>query len=382
VVADDGRKSYSMMQQVEWDKQHWDNTVSQLPGVHILQSWKWGEIKAKYGWSVSRYIWSNKDKKIIAAAQVLQRNIRLLKIGPLVKVIYIPRGPLMDWEDADLIKIVLNDLIKYSKSIHSIFIKIDPEVLTADDVKDSLSQERDSIIKDLKNLGWRLSSEQIQFRNSFWLNLKPTEEDLLSAMKQKTRYNIRLAERKDIKVRGANESDFSMLYDLYTQTSIRDGFIIRPKKYYFTVWKLLFENNKACGLIAEFENIPIAAIILFYFGKKAWYFYGMSSDKHRDKMPNYLLQWEAIKLIKQLGCTEYDLWGAPDTTHEDDKMWGVYRFKQGLGGELIHTIGAWDYPINPSNYLIYNKILPLILCISRRFRRHQINRSSNVAESL
>lgn len=382
MVTDKGKKSYSMMQHVEWDKKRWNDTVSQLPGTHILQSWEWGEIKTQYGWSVSRFIWSNKNKKTIAAAQLLQRDVRLLKIGPVMKVLYIPRGPLMDWEDADLRKLVLNDLFEYSKSTHSIFIKIDPEVLTIKDVKDSLSQERNPIIKDLQNLGWRFSSEQIQFRNSFWLDLKPTEEDLLSSMKQKTRYNIRLAERKGIQVRGANESDYSMLYDLYAQTSIRDGFIIRPKKYYFTVWKLLFENNKACGLIAEFDRIPIAAIILFYFGNKGWYFYGMSSDQHRDKMPNYLLQWEAIKQIKQLGCTVYDLWGAPDTSHEDDKMWGVYRFKQGLRGELIHTIGAWDLQINRLNYLIYNKILPLILSISRRFRRNKINRSSNVAESL
>jgi peptidoglycan pentaglycine glycine transferase (the first glycine) len=378
MVGDGKKKSYPMMQLVEWNKEQWNNTVSQLPGAHILQSWEWGEIKTKYGWSALRFVWAKRDKKITAAAQILQRNVRLFKSGPEMKVLYIPRGPLMDWKKVALRIQVLEDLHKYAIKSRSIFIKIDPEVITARDAKDSMSQEKDRIMRDFVNLGWRFSSEQIQFRNSFWMDLKPSEQDLLSVMKQKTRYNIHLAERKGVRVRMASESDFSLLYDLYAQTSIRDGFIIRPKEYYYSVWKMLFENSKACGLIAEFENMPVAALILFYFGKKAWYFYGMSSEQHRDKMPNYLLQWEAIKQVKHLGCTVYDLWGAPDTTDEDDKMWGVYRFKQGLGGEIIHTVGAWDYPTNRWSYLIYNNILPLILSGFRRIRRKQIERERDV----
>jgi peptidoglycan pentaglycine glycine transferase (the first glycine) len=118
--------------------------------------------------------------------------------------------------------------------------------------------------------------------------------------------------------------------------------------------------------------VPVAGLILFHFARKAWYFYGMSSDLHREKMPNYQLQWEAIRLAKKLGCEIYDLWGAPEELDENDPMWGVFRFKQGLGGKLIKTIGAWDYPVNNITYNIYNVLLPKLLSVFRFFRKRQI----------
>ena len=113
-------------------------------------------------------------------------------------------------------------------------------------------------------------------------------------------------------------------------------------------------------------SIVFAALILFYFSDKAWFLYGMSSRNHRKKMPNYLLQWEAIRLAKSLGCTTYDLWGAPDTLDQQDPLWGVYRFKSGFGGTLVRHIGAWDMPVNRFQYRFYSRLLPRALAVLRR----------------
>jgi lipid II:glycine glycyltransferase (peptidoglycan interpeptide bridge formation enzyme) len=91
----------------------------------------------------------------------------------------------------------------------------------------------------------------------------------------------------------------------------------------------------------------------------------MSRDVHREKMPAYLLQWEAMKRAKARGCSVYDLWGAPDTFDESDSMWGVYRFKEGLGGKVVRTLGAWDFAPNPFWYKLYSEVIPRILDVMR-----------------
>jgi lipid II:glycine glycyltransferase (peptidoglycan interpeptide bridge formation enzyme) len=206
------------------------------------------------------------------------------------------------------------------------------------------------------------------------LDLNPSEEELLSHMKQKTRYNIRLAEKKAVVMRIGTQKDLEMLYGMYAETSVRDGFVIRDEGYYRTVWKSFMDRQPQISnlsspfaepLIAEVANEPVAAIFVFYFAKQAYYVYGMSHSTHREKMPAYLLQWEAMKRAKAKGCGAYDLWGAPDVFDESDPMWGVYRFKEGFGGQVVRTLGAWDFAPNPVWYKLYSEIIPRVLDVMR-----------------
>jgi len=219
--------------------------------------------------------------------------------------------------------------------------------------------------------------QQIQFKNTAWIDLNKPEEELLSSMKQKARYNIRLAGRKGVSVRKGKPEDLEDLYRMYLETSIRDGFIIRPKKYYLNTWLRFLRSNMAVPLIAEVDGEMVAGLIVFFFAKRIWYVYGMSTGKHRNKMPNYLLQWEAIKLGKKLGCELYDLWGAPENFDKSDSMWGVYRFKVGLGCEAVQRIGAYDLPIRKNAYTIFIKFIPRFLSITRRIRKIQQLQESN-----
>ncbi|MCK4899215.1 MAG: peptidoglycan bridge formation glycyltransferase FemA/FemB family protein, partial [Anaerolineales bacterium] len=145
--------------------------------------------------------------------------------------------------------------------------------------------------------------------------------------------------------------------------------------YYGNAWQIFHNEGMAETLIAEVEGEPVAGLINIFFTRKAWYLYGMSNQIQRKKMPNYLLQWEAMLRAKAAGCTVYDLWGAPDRFDERDPMWGVYRFKEGLGGNIIRHIGAWDLPIRPTIYQLYTRLLPRVLDLMRGRGRARVKKS-------
>jgi lipid II:glycine glycyltransferase (peptidoglycan interpeptide bridge formation enzyme) len=265
----------------------------------------------------------------------------------------------------------LNDLQSFAKKQGAIFLKIDPDVALGTGIPDGENEASDpsgqAVRSELMRRGWRESADQIQFRNTVLLDLTPSEEELLARMKQKTRYNIRLAQKKGVVVRTGTLNDLPMLYKMYAETSVRDGFVIRDEGYYQTVWSLFLNSSEPSGepLIAEVGDEAVAAIFVFYFASRAYYVYGMSRNAHREKMPNYLLQWEAIKRAKVRGCTLYDLWGAPEVFDESDSLWGVYRFKEGLGGKVVRTLGAWDFTPNPLWYKLYSDVMPRVLDVMR-----------------
>lgn len=342
---------------------NWDARICGLPGANFLQSDEWARIKAPVGWQSVKHEWPN------AAAQLLLRKVSWLPIS----IAYIPRGPLVDWSNPQQYQAVLDELITEAKKHSAIFLKIDPALVTgrgipgtSEDVPDHIGL---SVQQYLVKNGWFFSPDQIQFRNTVEIDLKPSEEALLMRMHQKTRYNIRLAEKKGVQVSEANETDWPSIYRLYAETAERDGFIIRPWDYYQRVWSILSGSQMANCLQARVENELVGAIWLVGFGEKAHYLYGMSSSRYRELMPNHLLQWRGMLLAKSQGRTVYDMWGAPDEFTAANALSGVFRFKQGFGGEVIRTIGAWDYPIHKTAYKMYTVILPKVLNILRNRSR-------------
>jgi lipid II:glycine glycyltransferase (peptidoglycan interpeptide bridge formation enzyme) len=394
----------------------WNSIISKLPNAHFLQTYEWGQIKAKYGWQPIYLVWdeagkmkeerslSSFDFHASAAALVLKRQILRNGFAARLSILYSPKGPLLDWSNEVMRNRVLSDLQSFAQKQGAIFLKIDPDVVLGTGVPsgedDLIVEGGQTVMSELKRKGWRHSSDQIQFKNTVLVDLLPSEKELLARMKQKTRYNIRLAEKKGVTLRVGTPKDFGMLYKMYAETSVRDGFVIRDEGYYQTVWGTFMANGPSSvsdlqsptlaphahlprtqvpgsagvtnsqlpfaePLIAEVNHEPIAAIFVFYFAGRAYYVYGMSRAAHREKMPSYLLQWEAIKRAKARGCTIYDLWGAPDTFDESDGMWGVYRFKEGLGGKVVRTLGAWDYPPNSFWYKLYSEVIPRALDVMR-----------------
>jgi lipid II:glycine glycyltransferase (peptidoglycan interpeptide bridge formation enzyme) len=169
-------------------------------------------------------------------------------------------------------------------------------------------------------------------------------------------------------VRGGDADDVSTFTQLLEATADRADFGIHPPSYYEGAYELFVPRGWARLLLAEVESEPVAGLMVFALPPRSWYFYGASSTAHREKMPTYLLQWEAIRWAKSLGCTTYDLWGVPDEdrdvledefTKRSDGLWGVYRFKRGFGGGLVRTVGAWDRVLAPVRYQLYQGALDL-----------------------
>jgi len=360
----------------------WNSVISKLPNPHFLQTYEWGQVKAKYGWEPLYAVWTEDQFSVIsnqssvpdncvAAALILKRQIIRNGFAARLSVLYSPKGPLVDWTDESLRNRVLNDLQSFAKKQGAIFLKCDPDVVLGTGVPASEGDIPENngqvVMSELKRRGWEYSSDQIQFRNTVLIDLSPSEEEMLASMKQKTRYNVRLATKKDVDLRVGKLEDLPMLYKMYAETSVRDGFVIRDEGYYKTVWTLFMNSSEpTCEpLIAEVDGEPVAAIFVFYFAGRAYYIYGMSRSVHREKMPTYLLQWEAMKRAKAKGCTMYDLWGAPEVFDEGDSMWGVYRFKEGLGGEVVRTLGAYDFAPSPLWYKMYSEVIPRVLDVMR-----------------
>jgi lipid II:glycine glycyltransferase (peptidoglycan interpeptide bridge formation enzyme) len=293
------------------------------------------------------------------------------RIGPLT-VMYAPKGPALAYDDADLRAFVLDHLQVLARRNRAIWLKIDPDVEAATGVPGEPDNTPDStgqgLTDDLKARGWRFSDDQVQFRNTIKLDLTQSEETLLAQMSQNTRRKVRVAERDGVTVRAATLADLPILYALYRETGARDEFLVRPDWYYEQAWRKFMEAGLAHALIAEYAGKPIAHVILFHFGRTCWYFYGASSNEERQRMPNYLLQWEAIRWAKAQGYAIYDFWGAPDTFDETDSMWGVYNFKRGFRGTVTRHVGAWDYAPYPLLYAAYSQAWPRVLGWLRRAR--------------
>jgi peptidoglycan pentaglycine glycine transferase (the first glycine) len=357
---------------------NWNATIARLPSAHFLQTWEWGQVKARFGWQPIPKIWRDERGELAAAALVLQRELPIRGLAARLRLLYVPKGPLLDWQDASLRQRVLADLAGLARQRGAIFIKIDPDVPVGVGYPGQPGAREDAtgaqVVCNLAQLGWRRSDEQIQFRNTVLLDLKPDLEVLLGKMKQKTRYNIRLAERKGVSVRLGTLDDLKMLYRMYAETANRDEFVIRGENYYLDLWATFIRAGLAEPLIAEVDGEPAAALVIFRFAGGAWYMNGMSRPAHREKMPNYLLQWEALRRAKTAGATVYDLWGAPDVFDESDSLWGVYRFKEGFSGEVVRHIGAWDFPVRPLTYRLYAQILPRILDWMRRCGKDRTRR--------
>jgi len=344
------------------ERTRWDALLAALPRAHVLQTWDWGEFKGRWGWQPVRWSFERQGGPV-AAAQLLQRRLGRLPLS----IIYVPKGPALDYADVSLFEEVLALLEAHARRRRLLWIKIDPDLwLGCGTLPAQLDPLAEAALNVLRRRGWRESAEQIQFKNTVVVDLAAGDEVLLAAMKPKTRYNIRLAERKGIRVRAGQAADLPAFYTLYEETSQRDGFLIRPFAYYRDVWSQFLAAGRAHLLLAEVEGVPAAGLLLFVFGCTAWYLIGASSMARREAMPSHLLQWEAIRLARQLGCTRYDMWGAPDRFVESDPMWGVYRFKTGFGGQTLRGLGAYDYAPCGALYQGYAVAMPRVLAVMHR----------------
>jgi lipid II:glycine glycyltransferase (peptidoglycan interpeptide bridge formation enzyme) len=314
----------------------WQTFLQSHPRAHLLQTNAWGELKSGYGWSHQRILAGP------AGALILYRSLPFgLTMG------YVPKGPVGAWMPELL---PLLDAACRAKGAFA--LKIEP-----DDSSSTFDPQQ------LASEGFRPSPHTIQPRRTILVDLSATEDDILGRMHQKTRYNIRLAVRKGVTVRPWD--DLPAFGRMMNRTGERNEFGVHLPAYYERAYELFHPRGECEVFVAEYDGQPLAAVMVFARGPRAWYFYGASLNVERQRMPTYLLQWEAMRWAKTKGCLEYDLWGVPDEeegtledrfTDRSDGLWGVYRFKRGFGGRLHRTPGAWDRVYKPFPYFIYRTV--------------------------
>jgi lipid II:glycine glycyltransferase (peptidoglycan interpeptide bridge formation enzyme) len=310
----------------------WREHVSAHPEIHLLQTAEWGELKSGFSWSAVRILNGT------AGVQILFRK---LPLG--LTLAFIPK--------AGMHASLLPEIDAACKARRAVFCKWEPDEWTAAQIPVS---ERWSLE------GFVNSPQNVQPPRTIVIDLRGSEDEILGRMKQKTRYNIRLAEKKDVRVRAWE--DLPAFHEMLLVTAGRDSFGVHSLEYYQRAYDLFHPTGMAELLLAEFEGRPLAALMVFRHGQRAWYVYGASNDEERNRMPAYLLQWEAMRWARARGCEEYDLWGVPDEEETEleagfetrsDGLWGVYRFKRGFGGELRRAVQAMDRIYNPLFYKLY-----------------------------
>ena len=340
----------------------WDSFVHEHPCGHLLQSWGWGELKGNFGWSPLRLALRDEQQCIVAAAQILRRTSPHipLRLGHLA---YIPKGPVIDWSQPDLCKAFFAQLHTLLRKQGTLALRIEPDcamdtIAHSNEGRDGNSGYNECQERMLANLF--SPARPVQPVRTIMLDLAPTEDVLLAQMKEKWRYNVRLASRKGVTIRVAQSLDDVLAwYELMQTTGARDQFGIHTRNYYCDVWRIFVPRQQLRLLLAEYEGRLLAGIFVGLFANQGIYLYGASSNESRNLMPNYLLQWEAIRWARQQGATSYDFWGIPETDDKDEAMAGVYRFKSGWGGRVVTFAGCYEHVYRPVEMSVARKFVRL-----------------------
>ncbi len=323
--------------------------ISSQKRTQFLQSWQWGAFQHAIPNTIFRF--GLYDTELLASALIIQHTMPLGK-----KYWYCPRGPIVTVHQPieqyqKTMQLMIDEIVSRADKVGAMFVKIEPPIEYR-----NKHQFEQAVAK--------YQVEQVQFvqpQDSWYLDLDRSKSDLLKAMHQKTRYNIRLAERKGVAFRKAGAvDDFDSFWKLMKMTTKRDKLHSHNRSYYREMLRLLGQSEFMRMFVAEYEGKVIAANIVTFFGDTVTYMHGASSNKHRNLMAPHLLQWEQIKRAKERGHQYYDFWGVvpvgdnADSKSSHMKSWaGITRFKKGFGGEGVSYVGAYDIVLDKSWYTAY-----------------------------
>lgn len=323
------------------NEEKWNTFIQSSSHASILQSYEWGKVK-NGSWQPFYVAVVDEEEDILAAALILKRALPLVNRS----IFYCPRGPVFGSSDPDLLAFFFNEIKRFAKKEHVFVFRCDPEI----------PESETGFVNNLTDCGLRYNPENIQPRGTILLDIRPDAESLLKSFHHKTRYNIKLSEKKGVFVKELNSQDgVDAFYNLFKVTSERDKFLILQKSYFSHLWKTLSEKKMCSIFIAYYNEKPLSAVFMTVFGNRMTYLYGASSNEHRNLMPNHLVHWHAIEWAKTRGVEFYDFWGIPSHPHEQHPLWGVYRFKKGFCETETKWIGTYELIFNSFWYFVFEK---------------------------
>lgn len=339
-----------MLQAISRNDEQWNGFVLDNGGG-FLQSWEWGSFQEESGRKVFRF------RLDTESGTVAQFNVIFHRLPFAQQYAYVPTGPLVrrDGSERSHFEACIAALRRSVGDGNPMFVRVEPSVIRGGGFIGE---------KDMKALGLR-RVKAVQPEDTVIADLTRSEDEMLAAMKQKTRYNIRLAEKRGVTVRVADydnahafRNDCETFWRLLDETAERDKFYSHDKAHYDKMLDVLSPKKHGgltVGLMfAEYEGEPVAAVMLASFGDTVTYLHGASSSAHRNVMAPFLLHWRAMREAKSRGFTKYDFWGvAPEGAPSDHPWSGITRFKTGFGGERMSYLGAWELPRNRIWYNLY-----------------------------
>ena len=330
---------------------------------NFQQSLEWAEIK-KPNWKPEVILAEDADKNIIGSLCVWIRKMPIFG-----NIMYASRGPVCDIHDISVMKQLTDGAKELAKKYKAIGLRIEPDI-----------EKDDQTFRDIvTNLGYKIKDDAKDFKDEikprfvFRLDIKDkTEEEIMAGFHQKWRYNIRLAGRKGVEVKEGTKEDLKDFHKIMIETGNRAGFITRPLEYFEKMYDNMEPEGHMKLLMAYYEGKPISGVIPIFYGNKTWYLYGASSNQHRNLMPNYLLQWEMIKMAIARHDDIYDFRGVSGVVDENHPQYGLYRFKKGFGAKFTEFIGEIYIPFKPLTYKMYKfseKAFRTLRQLKNSFRR-------------
>ena len=353
------------------DREQWNSFVEAGPTGNITQTWEWAELGNHLG-SAALRLGALENGALVGAMLVIVERAPLLRRPYL----YAPRGPVVSDPTAPALAALVASARLHAAKSGSFMIKIEPSVPDGDA----------AWLSALASLGFTHNPYATHPRRSWVLDITPDEETLLAGMHEKWRYNVRLAGRKGVQVReGSGPADVDTFYRLYRETADRDGIFIHGQQHYSDFLRLYGERDAAALLLAEYESTPIAALIVARCGPVATYMFGASSNQQRNRMPNHLLQWTAIRWARAHSCSLYDFRAIAEVLEPDEDMYSLYTYKRGFGGYSQFTLETHDLPLSAPLYWMYRRTLKVKRDRVRRqhlreLRAHEQAQKSQQAE--
>ncbi|MDQ6747652.1 MAG: peptidoglycan bridge formation glycyltransferase FemA/FemB family protein, partial [Candidatus Dormibacteraeota bacterium] len=309
----------------------WDAALAATSNPHLLQSWRWGALQSRFGWTVER-------RQLDLGGQDVP--LSLLCTAALVpgrRWGYVPRGPAVNGDRAPA---AIEAIAAWARELGLAFVRVEPEL----------------------EEGWRppagwLPATATQPEHTSIIDIARPDEELMASFKSKTRYNIRLAQRKGVEVAAGEE--IATFARLAAETSARHRIQLAPEKYYRELHRLMSPDGMSRLYIATHQGIPLAGIMVVRFAGRATYLFGASTRQGREKMPAYLLHWQAMRDLRDAGDREYDLWGVPPDDRPGHPWAGLWQFKSGWQGRLVSYAGAFDLPVSAAGWRAHNALANL-----------------------
>lgn len=314
----------------------WDSLVTANPdGGHYLQGAAWGRAKSRWGWEPRHLVHEDGERRV--AVQFLCR--RIAGVGTLW---YAPKGP------GVVTAAALADIVPWHPPPRGFVLKVEPEVRSDDRLDE-----------------WRVNGlvkapGDIQSNTAtIVVDLRPDDDALLASFKPKTRYNVRLAQRRGVRVveRPVDAGHAGVMYRLMQQTNARNGIPTRQRAYFDDCWSALAAAGQGRFFFAVHEEEVLAGAFIVHMGRRGWYKDGGSTRRKSSLMAPHLLQWEVMRRLRARGVEVYDLVAVPRPSEmsETHPFAGLHRFKSGFNDEVTEYAGVWDWPLRPRALALWNR---------------------------